>query len=365
MSIRLIVGLGNPGPEYEQTRHNAGFWLVDNLAGPVRLSREQRFNALAGKTSIAGNEVWLLEPQTYMNLSGASVGEAAKFYKVPPEDILVIHDEVDLAPGKIRMKAGGGSAGHNGLRSISGAIGDNYRRLRLGIGHPGVKEMVPIHVLHDFHKADRDWLVPLLDAIADNAALLAEGKDAVFANRLHAQLRETLSVLRWTGSGPHSVWVKDSPDTLALTYRLGAVLPLLSTASGQVCLAFAPQDEVSPLLAREWPRRRAELGPQFNRWSLQDLVAEVRRRRLARGRNYLHRVSAVSTPLFDTEHRFWGVLTALGPSSRFPYGWRGPAARGLHAFGLAHPVPEHFVDSLRVLPSHEPGPGAAPRSLPR
>jgi len=257
-------------------------------------------------------------------------------------------------------------AGHPQGRSLT----EIARALALdpGLLHRYLNSLTAARLLHRDHRTRLVTPGPALLAAQQAAAghYTRQSADFVGAlNRLHAQLRETLSVLRWTGSGPHSVWVKDSPDTLALTYRLGAVLPLLSTASGQVCLAFAPQDEVGPLLAREWPRRRAELGPQFNRWSLQDLVAEVRRRRLARGRNYLHRVSAVSTPLFDTEHRFWGVLTALGPSSRFPYGWRGPAARGLHAFGLAHPVPEHFVDSLRVLPSHEPGPGAAPRSLPR
>jgi len=185
----VIVGLGNPGPEHAAQRHNVGFMAVDVIHARHGFQPwRRRFQGQTAEGTLAGVKTLLLKPQTYMNLSGASVGEAAKFYKVPPEDILVIHDEVDLAPGKIRMKAGGGSAGHNGLRSISGAIGDNYRRLRLGIGHPGVKEMVPIHVLHDFHKADRDWLVPLLDAIADNAALLAGGKDAAFASRVHEQL---------------------------------------------------------------------------------------------------------------------------------------------------------------------------------
>ncbi len=123
-----------------------------------------------------------------MNESGRAVGEAMRFYKLDSGDVLVIHDEVDLAPGKIRMKAGGGVAGHNGLRSIGGAIGNEFRRLRIGVGHPGVKEMVPIHVLHDFAKADHAWLDPLIEAIADNAPLLAEGKDPTFANRVHEAL---------------------------------------------------------------------------------------------------------------------------------------------------------------------------------
>lgn len=185
----IIVGLGNPGPEHAAQRHNIGFMAVDVIHARHGFQPwRRRFQAMTAEGTLAGVKTLLLKPQTYMNLSGASVGEAAKFYKVDPPDILVIHDEVDLAPGRIRMKAGGGSAGHNGLRSISGQLGDNYRRLRIGIGHPGVKEMVPIHVLHDFHKADRDWLVPLLDAIADQAGLLAEGKDAAFASRVHDQL---------------------------------------------------------------------------------------------------------------------------------------------------------------------------------
>jgi PTH1 family peptidyl-tRNA hydrolase len=138
--------------------------------------------------TLAGEKVLLLKPLTYMNESGRAVGEAMRFYKLAPADVLVIHDEVDLPPGKFRMKAGGGAAGHNGLRSIGAAIGDGYRRMRIGVGHPGVKEMVPHHVLRDFAKADRAWLVPLIDAIADNAPLLADGKDTTFANRIHETL---------------------------------------------------------------------------------------------------------------------------------------------------------------------------------
>lgn len=185
----IIVGLGNPGPEHAAQRHSVGFMAVDVIHARHGFQPwRRRFQAAAAEGTLAGKKTLLLKPQTYMNLSGGAVGEAVQFYKVDPEDVLVIHDEVDLAPGRIRMKAGGGSAGHNGLRSVSGAIGDGYRRLRIGIGHPGVKEMVPIHVLHDFAKSDRDWLVPLLDAIADNAPLLAEGKDAAFASRVHDQL---------------------------------------------------------------------------------------------------------------------------------------------------------------------------------
>jgi len=185
----LVAGLGNPGPDYAGHRHNVGFMAVDLIQrrhgfGPWR----RRFHADVAEGTLGGEKVLLLKPLTYMNESGRSVGEAMRFYKLAPADVLVIHDEVDLPPGKMRMKTGGGSAGHNGLRSITGAIGDGYRRLRIGVGHPGVKEMVPRFVLHDFAKVDREWLEPLLEAIADQAALLAEGKDGTFSNRIHEVL---------------------------------------------------------------------------------------------------------------------------------------------------------------------------------
>jgi len=182
----LIVGLGNPGAKHARQRHNVGFMAVEAIHhrhgfGPWR----KRFQAEAAEGSLAGEKCLLIKPQTYMNRSGQAVGEAAGFFKLPPGDILVIHDEVDLPPGKTRMKIGGGVAGHNGLKSIGAAIGSDFRRLRIGVGHPGAKERVPGYVLHDFAKDDGRWLVPLLDAIADNAPLLAEGKDSTFANRLH------------------------------------------------------------------------------------------------------------------------------------------------------------------------------------
>ena len=185
----LIAGLGNPGPDYAGHRHNVGFMALDAIHrrhgfGPWR----RRFRADVAEGSLGGAKVLLVKPLTYMNESGRSVGEAMRFYKLEPADVLVMHDEVDLPPGKMRMKTGGGAAGHNGLRSISGAIGDGYRRLRIGVGHPGVKELVPRYVLHDFAKADRAWLDPLLDATADHVGLLAEGKDSTFANRVHESL---------------------------------------------------------------------------------------------------------------------------------------------------------------------------------
>ncbi|HEY1149841.1 MAG TPA: aminoacyl-tRNA hydrolase [Pseudoduganella sp.] len=155
MHIRLIVGLGNPGPEYEQTRHNAGFWLVDNLANTLpgcQLQRETRFNGMVAKTSISGKDVWLLEPLTFMNRSGQSVGALARFFKIAPEEILVVHDELDLPPGAAKLKRGGSSGGHNGLKDITAALGtQDYWRLRLGIGHPrtlNLQQGVADFVLH-------------------------------------------------------------------------------------------------------------------------------------------------------------------------------------------------------------------------
>lgn len=186
----LIVGLGNPGAQYAQHRHNVGFMAVDAIHRRHGFQPwRRRLQAEIAEGTLAGEKVLLVKPQTYMNDSGRAVQAAAAFYKLPVADIVVIHDEVDLPPGKTRMKTGGGAAGHNGLRSIDAALGDGYRRLRIGVGHPGVKDAVPHYVLHDFPKADQDWLKPLIEAIADNAPLLAEGKDPTFANRLHAATR--------------------------------------------------------------------------------------------------------------------------------------------------------------------------------
>ena len=159
---------------------------VDAIAERQHLGAwRKRFSAETAEGRLGSEKVLLIKPLTYMNDSGRAVGEAARFFNAEPADIVVIHDEIDLAPGKVRLKAGGGAAGHNGLRSITAHIGNNYRRLRIGVGHPGHRDLVNRHVLHDFAKADHDWLDPLLAAIGDHAALLAEGKDALFANRLH------------------------------------------------------------------------------------------------------------------------------------------------------------------------------------
>jgi PTH1 family peptidyl-tRNA hydrolase len=182
----IIAGLGNPGPKYQGNRHNIGFMAVDRIHARHRFPAwRKNFQAEVAEGTIAGERVLLMKPQTYMNESGRSVGEAMRFLKLSPADVMVIHDELDLPPGKLRMKLAGGHGGHNGLRSISAQITDGYRRMRLGIGHPGVKEMVHAHVLSDFAKSDQVWLEPFLDAIAANIDDVARGDDATFGNRIH------------------------------------------------------------------------------------------------------------------------------------------------------------------------------------
>jgi PTH1 family peptidyl-tRNA hydrolase len=183
--VLLLVGLGNPGAEYARHRHNVGFMAVERIVarhgfGPAR----SRFMGQVNEGVLAGGKVLALRPTTFMNESGRAVNEAARFYKLTPADIVVLHDELDLAPGKLRVKRGGGLAGHNGLKSIERFIGPDFRRVRIGIGHPGHKDAVQRYVLHDFAKVDRDWLEPLLDAVAEAAPLLARGGDAAFASRV-------------------------------------------------------------------------------------------------------------------------------------------------------------------------------------
>ncbi|WP_420407016.1 aminoacyl-tRNA hydrolase [Hoeflea sp.] len=181
----LIAGLGNPGPQYAKNRHNVGFMAADAIARRHSFSGfSKKFRGEIAEGTLAGEKALILKPMTFMNLSGDSVGEAMRFYKLSPADIVVIHDELDVAPGKLKLKTGGGHGGHNGLKSIDAHCGKEYKRLRVGIGHPGDKARVNPHVLGDFSKADQDWLEPLLDAIADNADLIAKGDDAGFLNRI-------------------------------------------------------------------------------------------------------------------------------------------------------------------------------------
>lgn len=184
--MRLLVGLGNPGRSYAGHRHNIGFMAVDAVARAHRAAPwRRRFQGEAAEVVLGAERALLLKPQTYMNESGRAVAEAQRFYKVDLDDVIVVHDELDLAPAKLRVKTGGGNAGHNGLRSISPAIGNEYRRVRLGIGHPGDKALVHAYVLNDFGKDERPWVEDLCDAVAASAPLLASGDDAGFQNKVH------------------------------------------------------------------------------------------------------------------------------------------------------------------------------------
>lgn len=182
--MRLIVGLGNPGPRYERQRHNVGFMAVDAIVRrhgfpPLK----PKFKGEFAEGAIDGEKVMVLKPQTFMNLSGESVAAAAGFYKIKPQEVCVLHDDLDLAEGKLRVKRGGGAAGHNGLRSIDAHLGNDYWRVRIGIGHPGQKELVQAYVLQNFRTEEAEWLSPLLDAVADAAPLLVRDDTAGFTTK--------------------------------------------------------------------------------------------------------------------------------------------------------------------------------------
>ena len=186
----VFVGLGNPGSKFARNRHNIGFLAVDEIARRHGFpSWRRRFQGETSEGTLGSTRVTLLKPTTYMNDSGRAVQEATNFFKLGASDVTVFQDELELPPAKLRVKVGGGIAGHNGLRSITSHIGNEYRRVRLGIGHPGVKELVHGYVLSDFSKDEGAWVVALCEAIADNAALLAGGHDASFQNKVHLALQ--------------------------------------------------------------------------------------------------------------------------------------------------------------------------------
>lgn len=190
MSIRLIVGLGNPTRQHERDRHNVGFWFVDRLAGKLRvtLNRDAKYHAFVARVAQAGGDVWLMQPQTYMNLSGKAVGALARFFKILPDEILVAHDELDFEPGTARLKKGGGSGGHNGLRDIEAQLGSRDTwRLRVGIGHPGDKNIVPDYVLSSPAPADREAIDAALDRCLDISDLLVAGDMSAAMLKLHTK----------------------------------------------------------------------------------------------------------------------------------------------------------------------------------
>ncbi|MBV1836187.1 aminoacyl-tRNA hydrolase [Acetobacter estunensis] len=210
-ALQLWVGLGNPEPSMSRNRHNIGFMAVDAIANRHGFSPwRKRFRGEVAEGRVGGAKVLLLKPMTYMNLSGDSIREAATFYKIPPDAITVFHDELDLAPGKVRVKKGGGAAGHNGLRSTDRQLGTpDYWRVRLGIDHPGSKERVHGWVLGDFAKADQPWLDDLMDAISDAVPLLAEGQREAFMSRIALLMANTPQSPTPPGPGKGQTGVRD------------------------------------------------------------------------------------------------------------------------------------------------------------
>ncbi|TDT74237.1 peptidyl-tRNA hydrolase [Litoreibacter halocynthiae] len=212
--MKLFVGLGNPGAKYSQNRHNIGFMAVDRIAEDHGFAPwKSKFQGLITEGRLGHEKVMMLKPATFMNLSGQSVGEAMRFYKLDSTDITVFHDEIDLAPAKTKCKSGGGHAGHNGLRSIHQHIGPHYDRVRLGVGHPGHKDKVPSYVLNDFAKAEQDWLDDVLRGVSDGAPYLAEGDSAKFLNAVALRVAPARSSTSKLKPAPKAEATPEPEDT--------------------------------------------------------------------------------------------------------------------------------------------------------
>jgi PTH1 family peptidyl-tRNA hydrolase len=252
--MKLFVGLGNPGKGYARHRHNVGFMALERIAarhglGPWR----KRYHGLVAEGPIGGRRVMLLMPQTYMNDSGQAVGEAQRYLKIDEGDIYVFHDEIDLAPGKLKVKVGGGNAGHNGLRSISAHLGNEYARVRIGVGHPGSRDAVVHYVLHDFSKADQEWLEPTLDAIAEAAGRLAAGDEARFLTDVARRLQEAQSAQPSRKGGS-----SDGTDDTGGSKREAATVSAAPAGT-----AAAPP---APAPAAGEARRGGSLADSLKRW---------------------------------------------------------------------------------------------------
>ena len=214
--MKLFVGLGNPGTKYARNRHNIGYMAVDRIAADHGFSPwRSKFNGVVSDGRLGDEKVVLLKPETFMNLSGQSVGEAMRFYKLEPADVTVFHDELDLAPGKCRVKTGGGHAGHNGLRSLHAHLGEGYHRVRLGIGHPGHKDRVAAYVLHDFAKADEAWLDDVIRGVSNGAAKLAVGDTGGFMNAVALQVNAAAPA----ATSPKPAPQKEDPPQEAAEHR--------------------------------------------------------------------------------------------------------------------------------------------------
>src|SRR6201996_7279559 len=209
----LIAGLGNPGSQYAKNRHNAGFIVIDELHAHYRFGPwKAKFDGFLSEGTLGGRKTYLLKPQTYMNLSGDSVGPALRFFKLPLSALVVVHDEIDLAAGKLKVKTGGGDAGQNGLRSITATLGPDYRRVRLGVGHPGVKSMVSGHVLANFSKDDAAWLEPLVNAMVEAAPLLARDDDTGFMSKVALLLQPPAPKTEKPKAAPPKATKKEDED---------------------------------------------------------------------------------------------------------------------------------------------------------
>jgi peptidyl-tRNA hydrolase, PTH1 family len=236
--VILLVGLGNPGPSYSGHRHNVGFMALDAIGRAEGFpSWRSKFQGEVAEGRIGGKRIVLLKPMTYMNESGRSVAEAARFHKVTPEDVVVIHDELDLAPGRCRFKLGGGHAGHNGLRSIHAHLGPDYARVRIGIGHPGHKDAVSGYVLHDFSKTEREIVDPVLDGIADGIGRLVAGDDAGFQNAVALRARPAKQPPKAGRKPPHQA-------------NAAAKRTADARAKADEALAGKPENPLARLLAR-------------------------------------------------------------------------------------------------------------------
>lgn len=267
--MKLFVGLGNPGAQYEGNRHNVGFMAIDAIAarhafGPWK----KKFQGMATDGEIAGERVLLLKPQTYMNESGRSVGEAMRFLKIALSDTIVFYDEIDLAPAKLKVKTGGGNAGHNGLRSISAHCGNDYQRVRIGVGHPGEKHLVAHYVLSDFAKADRTWLEPMLTAIAQAASHLARNDQSRFLSEVAKELQiegagengSSSVVSRPRGTGGSAMRPEKSERATATKPRTDAG----TTTHGKASPA-APSPRRHPAGERD-AKRKSALAENLARW---------------------------------------------------------------------------------------------------
>lgn len=271
--MKLLVGLGNPGKDYARHRHNVGFMALERIAERHGLGPwKKRYHGLVAEGHIGGRRVMLLMPQTFMNESGRSVGEAQRYLKIPETDIYVIHDEIDLAPGKLKVKTGGGNAGHNGLRSISAHVGNDYARVRIGVGHPGSKDKVVGYVLHDFSKADQAWLDPMLDAIADAAGRLAEGDDARFLTEVTRRLEASRAASRparigapGTRRGSDEKGDKSAPAMPAVAAQPDAIRSRpAEVADASAKPRPAPSSAGAP--APDKPERGGSLADNLKRW---------------------------------------------------------------------------------------------------